>query len=60
MLEIILVSIISYLLGMISVIIFSIIKVSSKCSKKEDRTKDWFKFGQDVYDEIEKIKTGEK
>lgn len=47
MLDYILISIISYLLGVFSLILVSVLKVSSKCSRKED-------FGQTAYDEIEK------
>lgn len=54
MLKFILISIFSYLLGVFSVIIFSIMKVSSKTSRVEENKMDWFKYGQDAYDEIEK------
>lgn len=54
MLKFILISIISYLLGAFSVFLFSIMKISSKCSREEENKSYWFKYGQDVYDEIEK------
>lgn len=60
MLKFILISILSYLLGVFSVCIFSIIKTSSMCSREEENKKNWFKIGQDVYDEIEKMENGEK
>ncbi len=60
MLKFVLISIISYLLGLFSVILFSIMKISSKCSRNEENKKYWFKYGQDVYDEIEKRKNDQK
>lgn len=54
MLKIILISIFSYLLGMFSIIFISIFKISSKCSNKEENIDNWYKLGQDVYDEIAK------
>ena len=54
MLKFILISIFSYLLGVFSVIIFSIMKVSSESSRAEENKTNWFKYGQDAYDEIEK------
>lgn len=54
MLKFILISIISYLLGVFSVVIFSIIKVGSECSRAEENRIEWFKYGQDAYSEIEK------
>ena len=51
MLSYVIIAILSYLLGVISVIIFSAIKISSKCSRKEEKED----FGQIAYDEIEKI-----
>lgn len=60
MLKFILISIISYLLGIVSVIIFSIMKVSSKCSREEENKNYWFKYGQDVYEEIEKKENDKK
>lgn len=53
MLKIILISIISYLLGIFSVIVFSIMKVSSKCSRAEETIKE--DYGQIAYDELERI-----
>ena len=46
----IIIAILSYLLGVISVIIFCTVKISSKCSKEEKED-----FGQIAYDEIERI-----
>lgn len=60
MLKFILILIVSYLLGIFSVCVFSIIKTSSKCSREEENKKDWFRFGQDAYDEIERMENGEK
>jgi len=60
MLKFILISICSYLLGVISLIVFSIMKTSSNCSRTEENQKNWFKFGQDVYQEIEKNEKDKK
>lgn len=59
MLKFILISIISYLLGVLSVFILSIMKISSKCTRKEEN-KNYFKYGQDVYDEIKKRENDKK
>ena len=55
MLKFILISIISYLLGVFSVILFSIMRISSKCSRTEENKKDWLNYGQDVYNELERL-----
>ena len=49
----ILISIFSYLLGVFSVIIFSIMRISSKCSIAEERAKE--DYGQIAYDELERL-----
>lgn len=53
MLKFILISIFSYLLGVFSVIIFSIMRISSKCSRAEERSKE--DYGQIAYDELERL-----
>ncbi len=55
MLKFILISIISYLLGVFSVILFSIMRISSKCSRNEENKKDWLNYGQDAYNELERL-----
>ena len=51
----ILISIISYLLGVSSVILFSIMGISSKCSRNEEKKKDWLNYGQDAYNELGRL-----
>lgn len=53
MLKFILISIFSYLLGVFSVIIFSIMRISSKCSRAEERAKE--DYGKIAYDELERL-----
>lgn len=60
MLKLIFISIVSYLLGIFSIIIYSIMKISTKCSRKEENKNYWFKYGQDAYDEIEKKENAPK
>ena len=55
MLKFILISIISYLLGVFSVILFSIMGISSKCSRNEENKKDWLNYGKDAYNELERL-----
>lgn len=50
----IIVAILSYLLGIFSIIIFSIMKVSSECSRKEETNIKKEDYGQVAYEEIEK------
>ncbi len=50
MLSYIIIGILSYILGIISVIIFSVIKISSRCSRIEEKED----FGQVAYNELEK------
>ena len=60
MLKFILISIFSFLFGMLSIIFISIFKISSKCSNKEENIDNWYKRGQDVYDEIAKKEKNKK
>ena len=60
MVKFILISMISCLLGIFTIVFFSAIKVSSKCSRIEEKTKNWYKLGQDVYQEIKKEKNIKK
>lgn len=50
----IIVAIFSYLLGISSIMLFSIMKVSSECSRKEESNVKKEDFGQIAYEEIEK------
>lgn len=50
MLDYFLISIVSYLLGVFSVMFVRALKVGSKCKRKEEKED----FGQTVYNEIEK------
>ena len=50
----IIVAIFSYLLGVFSIMLFSIMKVSSECSRKEENKIKKEDFGQIAYEEIEK------
>ncbi len=50
MLNYIIVAILSYLLGVFSVVLFSVMKISSECSRKEEKED----FGQIAYEEPEK------
>ena len=50
----IIVAILSYLLGAFSIIIFSIVKTSSECSRKEESNIEKEDFGQVAYEELEK------
>ena len=52
MFKLILISIISYFLGVFSIILLSIFKISSECSRDEENLKE--DYGQIAYDEIEK------
>lgn len=56
MLSYILIAIFSYLLGVLSIVLFSVLKISSKCSKEEDK----IDYGQIAYDEIEKREKSDK
>lgn len=49
MLSYILISIISYILGILTIILFSIIKISSKYTKEEKQD-----YGQIAYEELER------
>ena len=53
MFKLILISIISYFLGAFSIILLSIFKISSECSRDEKNLKK--DYGQIAYDEIERI-----
>lgn len=50
----IIVAILSYLLGVFSIIIFSIMKTSSECSRKEETNIKKEDFGQVAYEELQK------
>ena len=50
----IIVAILSYLLGVFSIMLFSIMKVSSECSRKEEINIKKEDFGQVAYEELEK------
>ena len=50
MLNYIIVAILSYLLGIFSIVLFSIMKISSECSRKEEKED----FGKIVYEELER------
>lgn len=50
----IIVAIFSYLLGISSIMLFSIMKVSSECSRKEESNVKKEDFGQIAYEELEK------
>lgn len=50
----IIVAVLSYLLGIFSIIIFSVMKVSSECSRKEEKNIKKEDFGQVAYEELEK------
>ena len=52
MFKFILISIISYFLGVFSIILLSIFKISSECSRDEENLKK--DYGQIAYDELEK------
>lgn len=54
MIKYLLVAIFSYLFGVLSVIVFSVIKVSSKCSEKEKQDNNFIDYGNIVYEEIER------
>lgn len=53
MLKNFLISMFSYFFGVFSVIVFSILKVSSKCSREEEKIKE--DYGKIAYDEIERL-----
>lgn len=50
MLSYIIIAILSYILGIISVVIFDLIKINSRCNRIEEKED----FGQIAYNEIEK------
>ena len=52
MFKLIFISIISYFLGAFSIILLSIFKISSECSRDEENLKK--DYGQIAYDELEK------
>ncbi len=58
MIKLILVSIISFILGVFSIILFSIFKISSKCSRQEKNLKE--DYGQTVYNELERLEKEKK
>lgn len=60
MINYLLVAIFSYLFGILSAIVISIIKGGSKCSKKEESKTDWFKYGQEAYEELERLENKRK
>lgn len=50
MLNYIIIAIFSYILGILSIMVYCIMKISSDCSRQEEKRD----FGQIAYDEIEK------
>lgn len=61
MINYLLVAIFSYLLGILSVIIFSIIKTSSKCNRNEEKqNRKFIDYGNIAYKELEKRENKEK
>ncbi len=57
MFKIILISIISFFSGAMTIILFAMMKVSSECSRKEEKFID---YGRDVYKELEKLEKEKK
>lgn len=53
MIKLILVSIISFIFGVFSIILFSIFKMNSKCNRQEKNLKK--DYGQIVYNELERL-----
>lgn len=61
MINYLLVAIFSYLLGILSVIIFSIIKTSSRCSRNQEKqNRKFIDYGNIAYKELEKRENKEK
>ena len=58
MVKLILILMISFILGVFSIILFSIFKMSSKCNRQEKNLKE--DYGQTVYNEIEKLEKEKK
>lgn len=54
MIKYILIALISYILGAFTLIIFSMMKVSSKCSRQEEKKKEFIDYGKIAYEELER------
>ena len=54
MIKYILIALISYILGAFTLIIFSMMKVSSECSRQEEKKKEFIDYGKIAYEELER------
>lgn len=54
MIKHILIALISYILGVVTLIIYSMLKVSSECSRREEKRKKFVDYGKVAYGELKK------
>ena len=54
MIKYILIALISYILGVVTLIIYSMLKVSSECSRREEKRKKFVVYGKVAYEELKK------
>lgn len=54
MIKHILIALISYILGVVTLIIYSMLKVSSECSRREEKRKKIVDYGKVAYEELKK------
>ena len=54
MIKYILIALISYIFGVVTLIIYSMLKVSSECSRRAEKRKKFVDYGKVAYEELKK------